>query len=296
MGEIDSFVTQAILASIYVSPAAPGVASGELAELATRCGIGKGELNDFLQASGARLGWNDGKYHGSDDLLHFESTFHWSLDPDHRNLAAFEFVLEELKTLAKHEGMAKAVVVRDVFVALGAAKQLNVHDVQVAITLLAAGRSLVLEGDLVRLTPAGKQYASPREQVAQQDPEFRRSRPQLDLCIHALREIRARNDAGRPAPGNALELFDRKLESLGHPEFRAWWAQVRGELARAEAGKLDLTITVLSAALVEGALALVVRTATVTGRSMAAKRIDPSAPKTWQFEKLIGAAVTGQDR
>jgi len=287
--EVEVFFKDAIVASVYADPENPGTTLSELQELAKHVDIGAGELSDYVRSYARN--YSEGRY--VPNLSFAETNFIQRIEPDYRNPEAFDFVLDQLKRIARDAGMAKATMQRDALVALAEAENLRGFDLKVAIVWLAAHSMVAIDGNEVRLTMTGSNYVGAVKQTNRHYSDNVRKRPYLDRCLHYLRELRAQADTGRPAAENVLELFDHKLDSIGQGDFRVWWAQVRRELVQADAHNAHLMVTVLSAVLVEGALSLVVKQAQADGRSMT-KHLDTDLKK-WRFEHLIQLAKSGQD-
>ena len=130
--EIVSFLKAALECSVLVSPLDPGLTVAELLEIGKGAGYQNGEVNDALQ-------FVTTAYLGAPKLLPSEQeaaswVFLQPEEPEYRNFAAFDFVVEELNAMTRAEGGARAAIARDVLVERAIAKGIPRNDIEVAIT------------------------------------------------------------------------------------------------------------------------------------------------------------------
>ena len=88
---------------------------------------------------------------------------------------------------------------------------------------------------------------------------------------------------GRPKFAEPLDAFAEELDKLGYGPFRLWWKQIVAEVRRGDAQSSPVPLSVLAAALVEGALTFVVTHARALGLGvMGSKRFEESST-TWRM-------------
>ncbi|MEF9441833.1 MULTISPECIES: hypothetical protein [unclassified Burkholderia] len=87
----------------------------------------------------------------------------------------------------------------------------------------------------------------------------RRVFPDAPNAFLIVKNVIDRRTDGRPKAAEPLEVFAMELGMLGYAAFRLWWTQMVAEFRQASTQNSSLAATVLSAALVEGALTFVVK-------------------------------------
>ncbi|HVW26405.1 MAG TPA: hypothetical protein VHC69_13640 [Polyangiaceae bacterium] len=269
----------------------------ELVQLGERLGLHEGEIHDAVRAGNYRdFEGRGGRLRLTSDGAPHLSDFMFPVEPDPRNWQAFEFIQVHLTELARRVGQAKARVDRSVLVAHGEAEGHHRRDLEVAIILLQlAGRLDVQDGGL-GYTRGSERYALPSVQVKEADGDRAfgvQERKWLVKVMPLIPDVLSRRTDGRPAAIEPLDAFAEMLRMLGHDRFAIWWKQTVAELRLADPARMPTTVTVLSAALAEASLALVVQTAQDTGRSMTKNLPEP--PRQWKFEQLAKAAKTGSE-
>ena len=110
-----------------------------------------------------------------------------------------------------------------------------------------------------------------------------------------VKDIIARRGDGRPKSAEPLAAFADALEELGYAPFRLWWTQLVGEYRQASRQTSSVTVTVLAAALVEGALTFLVKHARSMNLAVFRSNDFDGDPRSWKVEKLIASAATGGD-
>ncbi len=110
-----------------------------------------------------------------------------------------------------------------------------------------------------------------------------------------VKDVIERRTDGRPRLAEPLDEFSQALEKLGHGHFRLWWKQTVAELRTTEPMRAPVTVAVLSAALIEGALTFVVKHARQLGLGALGSKNFDGDPRTWKIEDLVSSACAGQD-
>ena len=112
--EIISFLKMALECSVYVNPKDPGLTFQELSEIGKRAGYRDGEVNDALPHA------STANFRVAKLLPSPTETSSWVFlfpeEPEYRNFAAFDFVVDQLNNLVRDEGAARALIERTVLV------------------------------------------------------------------------------------------------------------------------------------------------------------------------------------
>jgi hypothetical protein len=288
--EVSSFLAAALECSVFCSPLQPGLTVEELIEVASRAGYQKGEVMDALLRVTTR-------YFGQKLLLPSPTTMSsWVFlapeDPDFRNFDAFDFVINELNTLAKAEGAARAAILRDVVVERAAAKGIDHRDIQLAITYQVMA-SILAEKDGVLRFPNGQGVrALPSDQL-RSTPQHTHRKPWRKKAYPLVKDIIERRSDGRPNYAEPLDAFADQLDSLNYGHFRLWWKQTVAELRQTDPNTAPTSSSVLAAALVEGVLTFVVNHARNMGRGVFQSKDFERPPRNWKIDDLVASATTG---
>jgi hypothetical protein len=287
---VSLFIVSAIEASLYVSPKSPGLSHEEIREAATRAGYKPGEISDALRQMG-QIRW-DGRL-GVE--LHFGSDFLDHIEPDYRSPNAFEFVRLYFRNLATEVGKDKARADRSVIVAHGVAQGIQEHDLEVAITMLIMTEHLTKHASGEYQFTAGKlEWPLPSEQRSDQGGRrHAQQRPQMEQAYGFVKDIIARRTDGRAPAAEPIKAFEHALTKLDCARFRMWWAQTAGELERTNAATSPMSMCVLSAALAEGALVLIVKRAQSLNLATMASRTFSGPSTSWKFDDLLSSAAAG---
>jgi hypothetical protein len=124
--EIDSFVLAALEASMLVRPRDHGLTRDELVEAGGRLGLRPGELADAINRQLGQADWATRRLQlQGPQVIGLNADFNDELDPDYRDFASFEFVRQELQTLAAEHGEAAAKLTRDVLIQRGVQRGLE---------------------------------------------------------------------------------------------------------------------------------------------------------------------------
>ncbi len=294
--EIHKFINAAVEASIYVNPTDHGLTPSEVFEVGRGAGFLDGELrdavNNMLQFGG--LGTNDGRLRLVSDPSFQLADFILELDPEFRNVKAFQFVAMRFRELARQFGMSEAKANRASLVAQGIEAGFSQNEIEVAVEMsLLVGR-LNEENGVLAVPPQALNYALPEQQVAgRAGRPLKVQRPEMSRAMPLVKDVVSRRTDGRPSAREPLDAFQAELPKLGAGQFMAWWIQTVSEFRTTDPLTMPTCACVLAAGLAEAALCFVVRPArAATG---AFDRLTLDEPKTWRFEQLLAGARHGDD-
>jgi hypothetical protein len=291
--EIEKFIKTATECSIYVAPTAPGLSDSELVEVGQRLDFHRGEITDTLRR--AQFPTAPGCHRWLPQSSAFFADFIFPVDPDFRNIEAFDFVRRHIRDLARSEGERAARVDRAVLVELGVVQGIPGTDVEAAIVVLCLAEHLVDEDGVLRPAPGRAEYPLPSEQRAQATDldNFTKSDQLRAKVYDVVRDVVQRRTDGRPDSIEPLDAFVEVLGDLGYGSFKTWWRQTLAELRRADPNLAPTSAVVLAAALVEGALTFVVKHARGLGLGVFQSTDFDRPPTQWRIDKLIRSAATG---
>lgn len=286
----DEFILGALRASILISPRDHGLTHDEIMEAGKRFGFKPGELSDGFRTANVTATFGQPRLRVTKlRAAGFCSDFNFGMEPEYRDLAAFDFVRRELQELAREVGEAKAKLARDVLVARGVSAGLKRDGLEVAITMMCMDDILVEEKDgMIGHARHRLGWILPSEQAKTQGRMGHASKDEpLTQALSIVQDIIARRSDGRPSAAEPLDAFESMLTDLGHDRFRAWWVQERNELKLADLSRQPVSALIHAAALAEAALAFVVPRAKSAGLM---KSIDVSKPRQWRFADLVKGA------
>jgi hypothetical protein len=259
--EVVSFIRAALECSLFVAPLEPGLTHDEVMEVCKRVGFQPGEVNDALPQATTQY-FGGGRLQIDLDHSHLQ-IFSWREEPEFRNFKAFDFVYEEFNKVIKSEGAAHAKLERSVIVERAASQGIDRHDVQVSITILLLTKQLEEKNKLLSRPHGGIYSPLPSEQQRSRGASMKQ--PQRSRAFPLVKDVIERRSDGRLKHAEPFDAFADALTSLGYDPFRLWWKQTASELNRSDAASFPVSICVLSAALVEGALTFVVKHAKMLG-------------------------------
>jgi hypothetical protein len=286
----ETFIDAALECSVFVAPHAFGLTREELLEAGTRHSLGRGEISDALEvlARGRR-------FDGHRFLPEFDFTradFLTEEVPDYRNIDAFQAVLQVLGELERNEGQ-KTRMARSVLVERAAQEGVHRRDVEAAVSVLILAERLAADKDEIWAPNGARSYAMPKDQQRQRFGK--RERPSLGAAFAIVKDIVARREDGRPLAAEPLDAFSERLAPLRYGQFRMWWDQTVAELRRQEPAQSPTAMTVLCAALVEGALTFIVKHARDRQLGVFASNDFSGSANTWKLENLVKSAASGGD-
>lgn len=286
--EVQRFIRNVLASSILVAPDEYGVTPAELVEIGASHGFGPGEIQDALRVDAgidrSRMGPNLIPTSMVTNFLLMEPTEGRAGMPSAETL---DYVVRQFQEVAKEKGARSARLSGDVLGARGEGAGHTKRDVQVALALFELNGNLKDEGD-GSLSNISLQIMQPFV------GRTTMRNPILDLTsvYGTVRDVIARRASDRPASADPLRAFPEELAALGHANLREWWHQVASELDCADSQQSPVSVVVLSAALCEAALTVVI------GRSkeleLAMRRL-PERVEQWQLSQLIEWAKSGSD-
>lgn len=286
MTEVFTFIGDALEYSVFAAPRKPGLSTAEILEVGSRLGYREGEIKDGLRALDRQEG---GRWIPN---LYLTSTFLHGNDPEYRDIAAFDFVVNELRGLARELGAARAVLDRDTLVARAAAEGLNEDAVEAAVAVYLLGGHLLAVEDGLRLAPGREMYALPSVQAAGGGIKVTQPRVRARETMAAVVDVVRRRSDGRLAASEPRKAFGQALEGLGHGRFRVWWSSTDQELRLADP-RQPMTVCVLAASLAEGALTFLVARARALNLGPMGGRTFEGPSTRWRFDDLLAGAAAG---
>ena len=288
--KVVAFIQAALECSIFVAPLEPGLSYDEIVEVSKRAGFQEGEVNDALPHVVHQTFGGDGRLEPNLQASHFD-IFNWTLEPELRNLQAFDFVFSEFNQLIKLVGGKAARIERSVIVERACSQGLSRNDVEVTITILLLTKQLAEKDNLLMRPHGGIYEPLPSEQ--------RRTstipRPNLARAFPIVKDIVERRSDGRLRHAEPLDAFAERLSDLGYAPFRMWWVQTVNELRRSDSLSNPTAVTVFSAAIVEGVLAFVVRHARTISIGPMGSTTFEGDPRSWKIDDLVKSAASGGD-
>lgn len=293
--EIIAFLQAALECSVYLSPREPGLTAAELFEAGKRVGFLDGEIGDSLRHVVTQsFGRGDQRFVPQGPTLMTWGHFVFEENPDYRNIVAFDFVVSELNMLTRAVGAGNATLDRNILVDRAFAQGIPRHDADVAITILVMCGQLAEKDAVVRFThggvrqlPSATQNQAGARQVMQ--------KPARARAYPVVKDIIERRIDGRPQHAEPLDAFAEVLEKLGYGRFRLWWNQTVGELRRGDPQSSAVSVSVLAAALVEGALTFVVKHARNLGLGVFRSSDFDRDPRSWRIDELVSSAASGSE-
>ena len=284
---------EALEHSAYFAPNDFGLSREELHEVAQRMDIGDGEFSASLHDASERA--LDGNRKLRPRCVGVWSDFSHFKEPDLRDPDSFEFVLQQMALLKANQANS-AGIDRAVLVERALATGLPALKVQAAITILVVDNRLEEKNGVLRVGKHWGYYEAPSVQIAKRD----RSRigqkvtPEERLKLSGVVEdVIARRTDGRVLSAEPFPAFAETLGPLGYGAFRGWWTQTTSELRQADPNTCPTTVTVLAAALVEGALTFIVQHARAVGLGPMGSTDFKKSSDKWKLLDLITSATKG---
>jgi hypothetical protein len=288
--EIIKLLQAAVECSVFLNPTEPGLSYEEILEVGKRAGFQAGEVGDAAPYAGKRdIGF---KRIIPDENTRTAWVFFFREEPDYRNFDAFDFVVSELNARVRADGAMNAQLERGVVVERALAKTIPRDDVEVAITYLVMANQLIEKDGVLRFPYNSGVHGLPSEQL-----QANRVQPmRKDARARAypiVKDIIERRTDGRPKYVESLDAFAEELDKLGHGSFRLWWIQIVAELRHSDVHSSPVSVSVLAAALVEGALTFVVKHARKLGLGVFLSKDFDRDPRTWKIDDLVASAASG---
>ncbi|MDA9448259.1 hypothetical protein [Bradyrhizobium sp. CCBAU 21360] len=290
--KVKKFIAEALECSVFIRPREPGLTFAEIKEIGDRRGYREGEIGDAFVTMGLHSMGRGSKLLGPEQQTLITWKFFLPETPEYRDLDAFDFVYTEFGELARNLGQAKAQMERDTLVSRALSRGISETGIEVAITILIFAEYMAEKDGVLRFAmPVNGNGPLPSEQMkAQRVAMPRDTRSQL---MPIVKDVISRRTDGRPRHAEPFDAFAARLSSLGYAGFHTWWVQIVSELRRSDVQSASVSVCVLAAALVEGALTFVVKHA----RS---KQVGPFGsnnferdPRTWRIDELVSSAASG---
>jgi hypothetical protein len=292
---LTAFLRACLECSIVIAPTDPGLTLAELLEAGRGGGYQAGEISDVLsEVVDPQGGLGSSRLMPHPNHAVMWLVFNISEEPDFRNVAAFDFVFDQMHQGARIHGAQNVRLERSVVAERANAQEgIPRHDVHVAVTMMVLNGILVEQEGILRYAREREGYAAPREQQ-RGHLQKRRNEPR-ERAYPLIRDVIARRGDGRPQSAEPFEALAEALEGLGYGRFRLWWLQMVAELRQASAQTSPVTATVLAAALVEGALTFVVTHAQRLNLGVMGSKNFEGSPTKWRLEDLVVSAGYGNE-
>jgi hypothetical protein len=291
--EITSLLKAAIECSVFISPTDPGLTYQELMEVGKRSNFLDGEVADAARHVGERLPDFDRLM---PDRTARSMFVHLTREePEYRNFEAFDFVISELNDRVRADGMGRARLERGLIVERAAAQSIPRHDIEVAVTYQILAGILTQKDGVVRFSHNAGVRELPSVTLEKLSALNRAPRRHVsrERTFPIVKDIIERRTDGRPKGVEPLDAFSEQLDRLGYGAFRMWWTQTVLELRQSDVHRVPVSVSVLAAALVEGALTFVVKHAREFG-GFRSSDFDRD-PRTWKIDDLVSSAASGGD-
>jgi hypothetical protein len=264
----------------------------ELFEIGARAGFQEGEIGDAIRQTTTR-------YFGQEKILPDRQTLTWMgafavpSNPEYRNFTALDLVVSELRDCVKAVGAARAGVDRSGIVERAVAQRIPRNDIEAAIAILMMSGTLVENDGSLKFAPGREGYTPP----SQHRPAGLHDEPKHDemraRAYSIVKDVIERRTDSRPKHAEPLDAFVEELGTLGYRPFRSWWIQIVSELRRADTQSSPVSVIVLAAALVEGALTFVVKHAQGFGLGVLGSKDFVRDPRQWRIDDLVSSATAG---
>jgi len=294
--KVQNFLKAALECSVYLAPTEPGLTYNELLEVGSRAGLQPGEISDALyHIATQHIGRPNARLLPNANAMVLWIHFMRPEEPEYRNPQAFDFVFEQLGASARAYGARSARLEHSVIVERAVANRIPRLDIEAAIRIMILTETLQENEGILAFRP-GKENLAPASTQTGQAPRMPIHRNESRARAYPIvKDVVARRTDGRPMSAEPLNAFAGVLEKLGYEPFRLWWTQLVAEYRQASRQTSSVTVTVLAAALVEGALTFVVRHARSLNLPVFRSSDFDGEPRTWKIEKLIASAATGGD-
>jgi hypothetical protein len=293
--ELKNFLLAAIECSVFLDPSDPGLTYDEILEVGQKTEYQAGEIGDAIHHALTAGEITQGSKFLLDDRLTGSWQFLFKEEPDFRNFDAFDFVVAELNARGRALGADRAFLERSLVVERANQKGISGHDIQLAITYqLMAGMLTEKDGILRFPHNQGTRSLLPSEQL-RSSPHPVMKRPLRARAHPIVKDVIERRTDRRPKHVEAFDAFAEELNRLGYGPFRLWWKQLVAELRYGDAHFAPVSVLVLAAALVEGALTFVVAHARTNHLGVFQSKDFDGEPRTWKIDRLVASACSGSD-
>ncbi len=290
--KVKKFVAEALECSVFVNPREPGLTFAEINEIGARSGFREGEIGDAFVTMGLQTMGRGSKLLAPEQQTLVSWKFFLPETPEYRDLEAFDFVYSEFAELARNLGQAKAQMERDSLVSRAVSHGISETGIETTITILIFAEYMEEKDRKLRFkAPVRSNGLLPSEQMkAHRGATPRDTRSQL---LPIVKDVVSRRTDGRPRQAEPFDAFAERLNSLGYAGFRLWWVQIVSELRRSDVQSAAVSVCVLAAGLVEGALTFVVKHARTKQVGPFGSSNSERDPRTWRIDDLVSSAASG---
>ena len=293
--EINRLLVAALECSFYVAPKEPGLTYEELLEVGSRLSLQQGETSDAISETVTQyFGGKNSRLLPNKEALHWHA-FLFVEEPDYRNAHAFDFLYEQFAESARAHGARNARVEHSVIVERAVAQGIPEVDIEAAVAICIFADQFSEREGILQSKHHGANFDSPSQALKQNPANRVHQNPERARVYPIVKDVIARRNDGRPKSAEPLAAFAGELQKLGYSAFRLWWTQLVGEYKQASRQTSSVTVAVLAAALVEGALTFVVKHARSKGLAVFRSSDFEGEPRSWKVEKLIASAASGGD-
>ncbi len=292
--QVKIYIREALECSVFVSPRQPGLTFDEIGEIGARLGYQPGEIGDAmcqesLQSIGPGSNLISPSHHTTTNWK-----FYFPEEPEYRNLKAFDFVVSEFITLTKSLGIGRAQIERTTLVERACIQGLERNDIEVAITIQLLSEYLTEKEGMLRVTHGIVGPPLPSEQMRALSVN-RSRRESRSKVLPIVKDVVSRRTDGRLPYSEPFDAFGQQMSQLGYNAFRVWWVQTAAELRQSDVQSASVSVCVLAAALVEGALTFVVKHARGLQLGPFKSSNFDREPKHWRIDDLVTSATSGGD-
>ena len=262
--EVARVIKSALECSVYAAPTDPGLTVEEVYEVGRRLGLKEGEIGDAFQLT-KHSNTKDRLMPGPDVLPPGWIMSGIMDDSGCLKTAAFRHIHSEMSDAVGLHGARQARLDASLIIERGAKKGMQEHDIRVALTVSGLCGILREDEGLVRYADGRAGWGTVTQEP--NSPSHLHVKPNVDKLrtLAVVRDVVLRRFDGRPKHAEPLDAFADQLDALGYAPFKMWWKQMVAELRHIDVQSTPVAATVVAAALVEGALTLVVRHARKLG-------------------------------
>jgi hypothetical protein len=292
--EIINLLKAAVECSVFLNPTEPGLSYQEILEVGKRAGFQDGEVGDAAPHAGEQSP-GFGRFIPSQTTRQMW-VFLSHEEPEYRNFAAFDFVFSELNARVRADGVRNARVERNFVVEHAMASGISRNEIELAITYQLLAGQLTEKDGVLRFSHNGV-HQLPSQTLEQSNRGYR-APDRKDARARAypiVKDIIERRTDGRSQSVEPLDAFAEQLDKLGYGAFRLWWKQTVAEVRHGDVQFSPVSVSVLAAALVEGALTFVVKHARKLKLGVFRSSDFDGDPRTWKIDDLVASAASGSD-
>jgi len=287
---------RALLMSVAADPANPGLSEEEARQVLERQGFLEGEVGDAIRQHrlSSRTVRDERLLPEEVDLKH--RLLWWTETDWLRSLDAYDYVWREVDLAIRSQGERLARVDRVGLTTRAANEGVSEEAVELAFAVCVLGGYLSeAEGGLYK--PKMKRHFEtlPSQMLANNGarPYSADKRRLEEDLLRIVRDVVARRGDGRGTHVDPFKAFGDRLGEFGYADYDLWWRQLVSEMQGLNSVAASTSLTVLSFALVEGALTFVCHEAAKRGTEMLPKALFEKSEKEWDVGLLISGAAKG---